>query len=93
MLTLRLWSISRGDLLWSSGGLLFLFHPFALAGGTSKSGMGLAVFQKHHDLVSPLPSTLTVRSLGPNQAFLRLQELPLGTAEALALGSVRSTVD
>ncbi len=49
--------------------------------------------QKHHDLVSPLPSTLTVRSVGPKQAFLRLQELPLGTAEALALGSVRSTAD
>ena len=33
------------------------------------------------------------RRAGPNKALLRLQELLLGTAQALALGSVRETVD
>jgi hypothetical protein len=31
--------------------------------------------------------------LGPNKALLRLQQLSLGVAQALALGSVRNTVD
>ena len=33
------------------------------------------------------------RALGPNKALLRLQQLLLGMAQALALGTVRNMVD